>query len=104
MARPFHVYILKCSDRSYYVGHTDGLEHRLAEHESGELGGYTKSRRPVSLAWSQDFPTRLEALEAERKIKGWGRAKKEALIAGDFDRIRDLAKKKDWEGHRSRLG
>ncbi len=89
----FHAYILRCSNDSYYVGHTDALERRLAQHQSGEGGGYTASRRPVELVWSQEFRTRDEALAAEQQIKGWSRAKKEALIRGDWEAIRRLARK-----------
>ena len=87
----FFVYVLRCSDGSYYAGHTDNLERRVGQHQAGEAEGYTQSRRPVTLMWSQDFPSRLEALEAERRIKGWSRAKKEALIAGDWAALRALA-------------
>ena len=80
----FFAYILRCSDQSYYTGHTDDLERRVAQHIDGTFGGYTHERRPVELVWAEDFPSRLEALEAERKIKGWSRAKKEALIRGDW--------------------
>ena len=80
----FHTYLLRCSDGSYYVGHTDDLDLRIAQHEAGEVAGYTQNRRPVTLMWSQDFPSRIEALEAERQIKGWTRRKKEALIRGDW--------------------
>jgi tRNA/rRNA methyltransferase len=85
--------MLRCSDGSYYLGHTDTLERRVAQHERGEIEGYTHRRRPVTLVWQQEFPTRIEALEAERQIKGWSRAKKEALIAGDWARIGQLARK-----------
>ena len=81
----FWTYILRCADGSYYTGHTEDLENRIAEHQHGRFPGYTHDRRPVELVWSQDFGTRIEALEAERKIKGWSRAKKEALIAGNWD-------------------
>ncbi|MEX2598734.1 MAG: GIY-YIG nuclease family protein [Dehalococcoidia bacterium] len=80
----FHLYILRCSDGSYYTGHTEGLEQRLAAHHAGTIGGYTQSRRPVRLVFTEEFPTRLEALEAERRVKGWSRDKKEALIARDW--------------------
>lgn len=90
--RPFFVYILRCSDGSYYVGHTDDLEHRLALHASGALGGYTASRRPVTLAFASEEGTRIDALERELQIKRWSRAKKEALIAGDFERLRQLSR------------
>ncbi len=87
----FYTYILRCSDRSYYVGHTDALEARIAQHQRGELPGYTQRRRPIELLWSQDFPSRDEALSAERQIKGWTRRKKEALIRGDWADLHDAA-------------
>jgi len=80
----FYAYILLCADESFYTGHTEDLEHRIAEHQLGRSGGYTRNRRPLRLVWSQDFPTRYEALSAERQIKGWSRAKKRALINGDW--------------------
>ena len=80
----FWAYLLRCADGSYYCGHTDALEARVGAHQAGQTEGYTQSRRPVELVWSQEFPTRLEALEAERRIKGWSRAKKDALVAGDW--------------------
>jgi predicted GIY-YIG superfamily endonuclease len=61
----FHVYLLSCSDRSYYIGHTDNLEGRIAQHQCGELKGYTATRRPVVLLKAESFPTREEALAAE---------------------------------------
>jgi tRNA/rRNA methyltransferase len=85
--------MLRCADDGFYVGHTDELDRRMAQHQAGEIQGYTQSRRPVTLAWSQDFPARIEALDAERQIKGWSRAKKEALIAGDWDLVSRLARK-----------
>ncbi len=88
----FWTYILRCSDGGYYVGHTDALEQRIGQHQTGQIPGYTHKRRPVILVWTQDFPTRIEALEAERRIKGWTRAKKEALIAGDWERLSLLAR------------
>lgn len=87
----FWVYILHCADNSYYTGHTDNLEKRVAQHDTGELGGYTHHRRPVTLMYSQSFPTRQEALASERQIKGWNRTKKEALINGDWKRLQQLA-------------
>lgn len=88
----FWVYILKCADGSYYTGHTDNLEKRLASHQSGDITGYTSSRLPVKLIFSQPAPSRQEALVAERKIKGWSRAKKEAMMQGDWKRVSELAK------------
>ena len=80
----FWAYILKCADARYYTGHTDNIEIRIAQHQTGGYCDFTSRRRPVQLVWSQEFPTRIEALEAERRIKPWSRAKKEALIAGDW--------------------
>jgi predicted GIY-YIG superfamily endonuclease len=87
----FWVYVLRCVDDSFYAGHTDDLERRIAQHQTGEIAGYTHTRRPLTLVWQQDFATREEALRAERQIKGWSRAKKEALIRGDWKAIQRLA-------------
>jgi len=69
----FWIYILRCADDSYYTGHTDDLERRLAQHHNGEMGGYTATRRPVELIFSQECVSREEALSAELQIKGWSR-------------------------------
>ncbi|GLR46897.1 GIY-YIG nuclease family protein [Sphingomonas astaxanthinifaciens] len=87
----FWVYMLRCSDGSYYVGQTDDLEKRLAEHQDGLHEGYTRRRRPVRLVWSESTGRREEALAFERRIKGWTRAKKEALIIGDWETIKALS-------------
>ena len=87
----FWTYILQCSDCSYYVGHTDDLAARIAGHQSGLVKGYTQKRRPVTHVWSQEFAERDEAFRAERQIKGWSRAKKEALIRGDWDAVHLLS-------------
>lgn len=90
-----HVYILLCSDGSYYVGSTRGsLDKRIAEHNAGTFDGYTAQRRPLRLVFSQDFDRITDAVAAERQLKGWSRAKKEALIAGDFETIRLLAQRR----------
>ncbi len=89
------VYILRCSDDHYYVGMThESVEKRVGEHNEGLYDGYTKSRRPVTLVYIQQFDRITDAIEAERQVKGWSRAKKEALIKGDFDLLRDLAKRR----------
>jgi predicted GIY-YIG superfamily endonuclease len=90
----FWVYLLLCADGSYYAGHTDDLDKRIGEHMTGACGGYTATRLPVELAFSQECSTRIEALNSERQIKGWSRAKKEALIRGDWDEISRLARSK----------
>jgi putative endonuclease len=88
----FYVYILRCADGSYYVGLTRGsLEIRISQHNTGHFGGYTASRRPVVLAWQQEFQRLSDAIAAERQIKGWSRAKKEALIKGDFELLHLLS-------------
>jgi predicted GIY-YIG superfamily endonuclease len=88
----FSVYMLRCADGSYYVGHTNDLEARIAAHARGLIPGYTLRRRPVQLVWNEQFDARREAFERERQVKGWSRAKKEALIAGDWERLALLAR------------
>jgi len=88
----FWVYLLRCADGSYYAGHTDNLEGRLWQHQQGIGSDWTRRRRPVELAWCEATSTRDDAFAFERRIKGWTRAKKEALIAGDWDRISWLAR------------
>ncbi|HEY3302254.1 MAG TPA: GIY-YIG nuclease family protein [Candidatus Binatia bacterium] len=87
----FSVYILRCADNSYYTGHTDNLEQRLAKHQAGEIEGYTSARLLVRLLFSEQFETREEALACERQIKGWSRKKKEAPMRGDWNEISRLA-------------
>ena len=87
--------MLHCRGGYFYVGHTDDLGRRIAQHTTGALPGFTADHLPVELVWSRDFPTRYEAQTAERQIKGWSRAKKLALIREDWGRISALAKKKD---------
>jgi len=89
-------YMLRCRDGSFYAGSTGGdLEKRVAEHNAGMYGGYTATRRPVELIWSESFSRITDAIAAERKIKGWSRAKKIALIQGDWDRISTFAKRRN---------
>ncbi|WP_404709931.1 GIY-YIG nuclease family protein [Sphingomonas sp. MMS24-J13] len=88
----FWAYILRCVDGHFYTGHTDNLELRVAQHQYGGFCDFTSRRRPVTLVWSETFPSRIEALEAERRIKPWSRAKKQALIDGDWKRLSHFAK------------
>ncbi|HUH03246.1 MAG TPA: GIY-YIG nuclease family protein [Kofleriaceae bacterium] len=88
----YWLYILRCGDNSLYVGHTDNLETRIAQHHAGIFGGHTSRSGPLTLVYTCDFGTRTQALERERQIKRWTRAKKEALIRGDWDRLRQLAR------------
>jgi putative endonuclease len=77
--------MLRCADGSYYVGVTrDPLDKRVAEHQAGTYDGYTARRRPVELVFHQAFDRIIDAVAAERQVKGWRREKKEALIRGDF--------------------
>jgi putative endonuclease len=90
-----YLYILLCSDGSYYAGTTRGsLETRASQHDTGYFGGHTASRRPVKLVFAEEFANITDAIAAERQIEGWSRAKKEALIHGDLDLLRKLAKRK----------
>jgi putative endonuclease len=90
-----YLYILKCSDGSFYVGTTrSSLEIRIAQHNAGTFPGYTQSRRPVELVYSEWFDRVTNAIDAERRLKGWSRAKKEAFIRGDFSSLQQLAKRK----------
>ena len=88
----FYVYIIKCIDGSYYTGHTDDLESRFEQHVFGNTKSYTSSRKPLELVYSEEFPERCQAQEAERQIKGWSRRKKIALIDGNFNLLRYLSK------------
>ncbi|KMQ52321.1 excinuclease ABC subunit C [Chitinispirillum alkaliphilum] len=90
----FYVYMLRCSDGSYYTGHTDNLEKRLYEHNEGIFKNYTETRRPVRLVFQQVFNTRDDAFRAEVRIKGWSRKKKEALIKNDWLEISVLSRRK----------
>ena len=88
----FHVYILLCADQAYYVGHTDDVDQRMAQHGDGIGSKYTSDRRPLSLLWTMNCPSRESAFMAERQIKGWSWAKKEALMRGDIDQLAILAR------------
>lgn len=89
----FFVYMLKCSDGAYYVGLTNNLEQRFAEHNNKQGGYFTARRTPVQLVFSQEFASKDDALVVERQIKGWSRKKKEALIKKDWKAISILGKK-----------
>jgi predicted GIY-YIG superfamily endonuclease len=91
-----YLYILRCADGRYYVGTTrKHLEERGAEHNAGHHGGYTAVRRPVTLVFAQHFERITDAIAAERQIKGWSRAKKEAVIRGEWHRLPELAKRRE---------
>jgi putative endonuclease len=87
-----------------YTGTTRGeLEKRIAEHQTGHFPGFTSKRRPVVLVYSEYFDRIVDSIAAERQIKGWSRAKKEALMAGDFEQIGQLSKRRSpFRPHGSR--
>lgn len=90
---PYAIYILRCSDGTYYTGLTKDLDGRISEHQAGKISGsYTFSRRPVKLVWSIVTASYKEAFQWEHQIKGWSRAKKEALIRGDIEGIHEIVK------------
>jgi len=98
------IYIVVCCDGHFYVGSTRGsLERRIAAHNTGYYGGYTSSRLPVRLVFSQHFDRIADAIAAERRVKGWTRAKKQALIDGDLDRLKLLAKSRRSKGPHGEL-
>ncbi len=92
------VYMLRCSDDSFYIGSATGedLSKRIAEHDSGAYLGYTFTRRPVRLVWSEHFDRVTDAIAVERKLKGWSRAKKEALARNEWSTVARLAKASRW--------
>jgi len=90
----FWVYLLRCSNGSYYVGHTDDVVRRLEEHNSGKGADHTRKYRPVKLLYTEPFDSECAALRREMQIKRWSCAKKAALIAGDQQALRILARRR----------
>jgi putative endonuclease len=88
-----HVYMLRCSDDSFYVGSTVDLAARLEQHQQGFGSSYTRRRRPVELVWSEEYPTIAEAFAREKQVQRWGRAKRLALVRGEYDALPGLARK-----------
>jgi putative endonuclease len=87
-----YTYILRCSDGSYYVGSTTHLELRVWQHNSPDQGAaYTRRRRPVVLVWAAEFDSIVEAFAFEKKVQGWSRVKREALIRNDYALLPGLA-------------
>lgn len=90
--RSFWVYMVLCSDASYYTGITNDVERRVYEHNGGiDRHSYTYTRRPVTLSYSAEFSDPNEAIRWEKQIKGWSRRKKDALARGDYAYVRKLA-------------
>ena len=88
-----YMYILQCGDDSYYVGSTVDLDHRLRLHQQGRGAQYTRHRQPVELVYAAEFEHVSDAYAAEKRVQGWSRAKREALIRGDYEALPGLAKK-----------
>ncbi len=87
------VYILECSDGSYYTGVTNDVERRLQEHQAGiSPDSYTNSRRPVKIVFYEFFQTPSDAIRWEKRIKGWSRRKKKALIEGEWGKLHDFSR------------
>ena len=90
-----YVYIVRCCDDTYYVGSTWDLDGRLWQHNHSPDGAvYTRRRRPVELVWNAEFDSIEQAFAFEKRLSGWRREKKEAVIAGDYDALIELAKRK----------
>jgi len=87
------IYILECSDGTYYVGSTKDLEYRLSEHQSGQGAKYTSRRLPVKLVYSEEYERVVDAYTREKQVQYWSRAKREALINGNHEDLPKLAKK-----------
>jgi putative endonuclease len=91
-----YVYMLRCADGSYYVGSATGedLGPRVDQHNAGSYPGYTFSRRPVVLVWSEYFDRITDGIAAERQINGWSRAKKDALLNSDWAKVSELSRRR----------
>ena len=94
------VYILQCANGQYYVGSTNNLADRLKEHEGSATALYvgakfTKAHMPVKLVYTEEYEDEHQARRREQQLHGWTRAKKEALISGDIEKLKQLSKKKD---------
>lgn len=87
-------YILRCADNKLYVGSTTDIEERIKRHNAGYASEFTHLYRPVELVYKEEYDTYQQAFKRERQLKKWSLAKKEALIAGDFERLKELSKSK----------
>jgi putative endonuclease len=86
------MYILECSDGSYYTGSTNNLVLRIEQHQNGEGANHTKKRLPIKLLYTEEFQRVDEAFYREKQVQGWSRKKKEALMNGEFDKLSQLSK------------
>ena len=87
----YHVYIVRCSDGTYYVGHTRDREDRIKRHNDGTAAAYTRVRRPVVLVYSEPHTDEISAVRRELQIKNWSHAKKDALLRADKDELHRLS-------------
>lgn len=93
MNRTYYVYIILCSDKSYYTGVTNDIDQRFENHCQGiDPRSYTYSRRPLRLVHYEEYQYVTEAIDREKQIKGWTRAKKRALIKGNEKLLIQLSK------------
>lgn len=88
------MYILRCGDGSYYVGSARDLDHRMQQHFLGKGSTYTAKRMPVELVYAEEYEHIAEAFAREKQVQGWGRAKREALIAQQWSRLPELSRKR----------
>jgi putative endonuclease len=96
----YYVYILKCSDDSYYTGVTNDIDRRFYEHQSGlNPNAYTHNRRPVELVFCEEYGDINQAIAFEKQVKGWTRKKKEAIIAGNWGKLKELVVCKNKSSH-----
>ncbi len=92
----YYIYILLCSDNSYYIGVTNNLEERVLQHQNGFYSGsYTFKKRPLNLVYFEEFIDVKQAIEREKQLKKWSRVKKEALVNNDIVKLKNLSKSKN---------
>jgi predicted GIY-YIG superfamily endonuclease len=100
----WYLYILKCADGSYYIGHTNDLALRIQRHNSSRAAKWTASRLPAKLVYKESYQNEQEAMLRERQLKNWSRAKKEALARCDIEALKTLAKRLSKESARFQDG
>jgi predicted GIY-YIG superfamily endonuclease len=97
------MYILECSDGSFYVSSTRDIERRLEQHNNGTGAAYTRQRRPVELVYAAEFASVDDAFAWEKRVQRWSRGKRQALIRGDYAALPTLSRK-DWAARRGDPG
>jgi putative endonuclease len=99
--KTLYVYILECADNSFYIGVTNDVGRRFIEHQSGvHESSYTFRRRPLKLVYCKQFRSPIKAIDYEKQLKGWSKAKKFALISNDFKSLHELAECKNETSHK----